>query len=90
MNVPRRHHLTVLLAVAVLAVLAWPSAAPAQSLHPSLRLIGPAGGLTLPASEAGSTWTSAPGSRRPAETSSCAPWRGRTTTPRSASSRSTP
>ena len=33
MNVPRRHHLTVLLAVAVLAVLAWPSAAPAQSLH---------------------------------------------------------
>ena len=48
MNVPRRHHLTVLLAAAVLAVLAWPSAAPAQTAEPSLRLIGPAGELTLP------------------------------------------
>ena len=48
MNVPRRHHLTVLLAAAVLAVLAWPSAAPAQTADPSLRLIGPAGELTLP------------------------------------------
>ena len=49
MNVPRRHHLTLLLlAAAVLAVLAWPSAAPGQTADPSLRLIGPAGELTLP------------------------------------------
>lgn len=48
MNAPRRHHLIVILVLALaLAALAWPSAAPAQGTAPSLRLIGPAGELTL-------------------------------------------
>ncbi|HSE81536.1 MAG TPA: lysyl oxidase family protein [Gaiellaceae bacterium] len=47
MTAPRRHHLTVLLVLIALATVGWPSAAPAQSATPSLRLIGPAGELTL-------------------------------------------
>jgi len=48
MSVPRRHHLTVLPVLVALVALVWPSAAPAQSTAPSLRLIGPAGEVELP------------------------------------------
>jgi Lysyl oxidase len=48
MTAPRRNPLIVVLALAAaLAALAWPSAASAQSAAPSLRLVGPAGEVTL-------------------------------------------
>jgi hypothetical protein len=49
MSAPRRHHLTVVLVLVLvaLAALGGPSAASAQSAAPSLRLVGPAGELTL-------------------------------------------
>jgi hypothetical protein len=49
MSPPRGHHRTVplVLALVALALLTWPSAASAQGTDPSLRLVGPAGELTL-------------------------------------------
>jgi hypothetical protein len=48
MSVPRQNRLIVAsVLLAVLAALAWPSAAPAQSTAPSLRLVGPAANVTL-------------------------------------------
>ncbi|MGH3039168.1 MAG: lysyl oxidase family protein [Gaiellaceae bacterium] len=49
MTAPRRHHLILVLAplAFALAALLWPAPAPAQSGAPSLRLVGPAGEVTL-------------------------------------------
>lgn len=48
MNVPRPRVATLLVLAAAATALAWPSAAPAQSTTPSLRVVSPGGTLVLP------------------------------------------
>ena len=81
MSAAHRHRPTVVLVLVsvVLAALVGPSAAPAQSPVPSVRLVGPAGELTLRRFNGRCGSTLEPGSRRQAVTSSSA-WHGRTTT----------